>query len=243
MVFMASDRLDKLISLNCGVSRRDARKMIKDGKVRINGAVALRAETLVNTDTDIISAEGYDLTLKEHVYIMLNKPKGVISASSDTKKKTVVDLVPDGLRRRSLFPAGRLDRDTTGLLIITDDGDFTHRLLSPSHHVYKTYIATLDSPLSADGKEAMENGLVLEDGTRCLPAMVKITENNGEPAAEIRIREGKYHQVKRMCAACGCKVTELERKAIGALILDESLEQGSCRELTKEELEMIFRDK
>lgn len=239
---MPTQRLDKLVSLNCSVSRRDARKLIKDGAVSVNGAVALRAELAIDTDIDRIEVDGYDFKIREHLYVMLNKPEGVISASNDTKKQTVVDLLPDSLRRRSLFPAGRLDRDTTGLLIITDDGDFAHRLLSPSHHVYKTYIATLDNPLSEADVARLESGIELSDGTVCLPAKVKTFENDGEPCAEIRIREGKYHQVKRMTAACGSKVVKLRRVSIGALKLDESLAEGECRELTDEELQLIFKD-
>lgn len=239
---MPTQRLDKLVSLNCSVSRRDARKLIKDGAVSVNGEVVLRAESAIDTDCDRIEVDGYDFKIREHLYVMLNKPEGVISASNDTKKKTVIDLLPEGLRRRSLFPAGRLDRDTTGLLIITDDGDFAHRLLSPSHHVYKTYIAVLDNPLSDADVARLEQGIELSDGTVCLPAKVRTFECDGEPCAEIKIREGKYHQVKRMTAACSSKVLKLNRIAVGALRLDEALAQGECRELTDEELELIFKD-
>lgn len=239
---MATERLDKLVSLNCGVSRRDARTMIKEGKVAVNGVLAAKAETAIDPEEDTIAVDGYDFTLREHIYIMLNKPEGVISASADSKKKTVVDLVPDALRRRSLFPAGRLDRDTTGLLIITDDGDFTHRLLSPTHHVYKTYIAGLDCPMAEEKAQLLREGITLEDGTVCLPAFVKTYTESGMAFAEIRIREGKYHQVKRMCAACGCHVETLRRVAIGALRVDENLAPGECRECTETELELLFRD-
>lgn len=239
---MSVERLDKLVSLNCGVSRRDARKLIKEGKVSVNGELALKAETAIDPEKDGIAVEGYRFTLREHVYIMLNKPEGVISASADPKKKTVVDLVPDDLRRRSLFPAGRLDRDTTGLLIITDDGDFTHRLLSPTHHVFKTYIARLDCPMAEEKAQLLRSGITLEDGTACLPAFVRTYTENGSPFAEIRIREGKYHQVKKMCAACGCHVEALRRVAIGALRLDENLAPGECRECTDEELALLFAE-
>ncbi|MBR4767125.1 MAG: rRNA pseudouridine synthase [Clostridia bacterium] len=239
---MPSQRLDKIISLNCSVSRRDARKLIKEGKVSVNGQAALRAETAVDTQSDEIAVDGFEFTVKEHIYIMMNKPSGVISASDDKNKTTVVDLVPQELRRRSMFPAGRLDRDTTGLIIITDDGAFTHRLLSPSHHVYKRYIAKLDLPLSEESVEMLEKGILLEDGTQCLPARVKAFEKDGSPYARIEIREGKYHQVKRMTAACGSHVEELRRVKIGALCLDENLAPGECRELTAEELELVFQN-
>ena len=239
---MPIQRLDKTISLNCSVSRRDARKLIKEGKVSVNGRTALRAETEINTQTDTIAVDGVKYEIKEHIYIMMNKPSGVISASDDKNKTTVVDLVPPELRRRSLFPAGRLDRDTTGLIIITDDGDFTHRLLSPSHHVYKRYIAKLDLPLGEESVKKLEEGILLEDGTQCLPARVKTFEKDGGQFAQIEIREGKYHQVKRMTAACGSHVVELRRVKIGALCLDESLAPGECREMTAEELSLVFEN-
>lgn len=239
---MGLKRLDKLIALNCNVSRKEARQLIKDSAVTVNGRLVLRAEELIDVETDDIFVKGYNFTLKEHVYIMLNKPKGVISATRDPAKKTVVDLIPPELKRRSLFPAGRLDRDTTGLLIITDDGAFAHKIMSPSHHVYKTYQAILSYPLYDVDVEKIESGITLDDGTECLPAKVKPFTENGLPAAEIRIREGKYHQVKRMFAAVGNHVEQLRRIQIGSLKLDTSIEEGECRELTEEELELVFKD-
>ncbi len=235
-------RLDKIIALNCNVSRKDARKLIKDADVTVNGKCVMRAEELVDIDVDEICVKGYTFTLKEHVYIMLHKPKGVISASRDPKKETVIDIIPDSLKRRSLFPAGRLDRDTTGLLIITDDGAFCHKIMSPSHHVYKTYEAILSFPIYDVDIKKLEEGITLEDGTECLPAKVKAFTKNGLPAAEIKIREGKYHQVKRMFAAVGNKVEQLHRVQIGSLRLDNALAEGECRELTEEEKALIFTD-
>ena len=240
---MAAERLDKLIALHCNLSRRDARKLIKDGAVSVNGTPALRAETSVDTDSDELSVKGQTFTIKKHLYLMLNKPAGVISATNDPKKQTVIDLIPDALRRRSLFPVGRLDRDTTGLLIITDNGDFAHRVLSPSHHVFKTYIATLRAPLSEADVASLEAGITLDGDEKCLPAKVRaFTDSDGNPCAEIKIREGKYHQVKRMATAVGNNVEKLERVAVGALRLDTSLERGECRELSEAELEKVFCD-
>ena len=145
---MGLKRLDKLIALNCNVSRKEARTLIKDAAVTVNGRCVLRAEELVDVETDDIAVKGYNFTAKEHIYIMLNKPQGVISATNDPRKETVIDIIPPELKRRSLFPCGRLDRDTTGLLIITDDGALAHRIMSPSHHVYKTYEAILKEPIS-----------------------------------------------------------------------------------------------
>ena len=240
---MGLKRLDKLIALNCNVSRKDARKLIKDAAVSVNSRVCLRAEELVDPDVDDIDVKGYNFTAKEHIYIMLNKPQGVISATTDPAKKTVIDIIPPELKRRSLFPAGRLDRDTVGLLIITDDGAFAHRIMSPAHHVFKTYEATLSFPIDENDIRKLEEGITLGDGTECLPAKVKaFTTNGGLPAAQIKIREGKYHQVKRMFHALGNNVEHLRRIQIGSLKLDTSLAEGECREMTDEELELVFLD-
>ncbi len=240
---MGLKRLDKLIALNCNVSRKDARKLIKDAAVTVNERVCLRAEELVDGDVDDIVVKGYNFTAKDHIYIMLNKPKGVVSATRDPAKKTVIDVIPDDMRRRSIFPAGRLDRDTTGLLIITDDGAFAHKIMSPAHHVFKTYQATLSFAIDENDIKKLEDGITLGDGTECLPAKVKaFTTDDGLPAAEIKIREGKYHQVKRMFHALGNNVEQLRRIQIGSLKLDTSLAEGECRELTDEELELVFID-
>ncbi len=235
-------RLDKLIALNCNLSRKEARQKIKDGDVSVNGKTVLRAEELIDSDNDEVSVKGYNFTNKEHVYIMLNKPAGVITATKDENKRTVIDLIPDSLRRRSLFPCGRLDRDTTGLLIITDDGSLSHRIMSPSHHVKKTYLACLSDPLGADDIARLEAGITLADGTECMPAKVKAFTEGGAQCAYITIGEGKYHQVKRMFAAVGNKVETLCRVKIGSLCLDESLAEGECRELTQDELALIFEE-
>lgn len=239
---MGLKRLDKLIALNCNVSRKEARTLIKDAAVTVNGRCVLRAEELVDVEVDDIDVKGYNFTAKEHIYIMLNKPQGVISATNDPRKETVIDIIPPELKRRSLFPCGRLDRDTTGLLIITDDGALAHRIMSPSHHVYKTYEAILKEPISASDAALLESGITLADGTECLPAKVRAFTVDGAPAAEIKIKEGKYHQVKRMFAALGNHVEHLRRTRIGALHLDSDLAEGDCRELTTEELALVFTD-
>lgn len=239
---MALKRLDKLIALNCNVSRKDARNLIKNGAAAVNGQRMLRAEELIDTENDDVSVDGYDFTLKEHIYIILNKPQGVISATEDPNKKTVIDIIPEDLKRRSLFPCGRLDRDTTGLLVITDDGALCHRIMSPAHHVYKTYEATLSFAIDENDIAKLEAGITLGDGTECLPAIVKAIDINGFPGARIKIREGKYHQVKRMFAALGNNVEHLRRISIGALKLDENLDEGECRELSDDELGLIFKD-
>lgn len=234
---MALSRLDKLIALNCNVSRKDARQLIKDDKVILNGSPALRAQELVDTKSDELSVDGYDFSLREHIYIMMNKPAGVISATRDDNKRTVTDIIPPHLMRKSLFPVGRLDRDTTGLLIITDDGEYAHKLMSPNHEINKTYVAGLSDILTDEAISKIEGGIVLADGTQCLEAkVVKL----GEKTAQITISEGKYHQVKRMFAAAGNHVETLRRISIGRLQLDESLAEGECREMTDEEVALAL---
>ncbi|MBR4728199.1 MAG: 16S rRNA pseudouridine(516) synthase [Clostridia bacterium] len=239
---MGLKRLDKLIALHCNVSRKEARQLIKDAAVTVNGQRAMRAEELIDTEADDVAVKGFNFTMREHLYLMLNKPQGVISATTDPTKATVLDILPESLRRRSLFPAGRLDRDSTGLLIITDDGAFAHRIMSPAHHVYKTYEVTLSAPLDDAAVAALEAGIRLADGTDCLPAKVRVFSREGTPCAEIRIREGKYHQVKRMVAAVGSHVEHLHRTQIGRLQLDPALAPGDCRPMTDAEVSAVLED-
>lgn len=236
---MNKQRLDKIISTQFGVSRRDARRDIKIGRVTVDGNVIKDFGYQADTDGQKIEYCGKVLEYKEHLYIIMNKPKGVISASEDKQKKTVVDLVPDSLRRSDLFPAGRLDKDTTGLLIITDDGDFAHRLLSPKKDIYKTYIAELDGDINDEICRKFADGVVLADGTLCKKAELK---RLSECVAEIKISEGKYHQIKRMFGTVGLGVNELKRVAVGGLKLPQNLENGQCRELQKGEIDNIFNN-
>lgn len=234
-----TERLDKLIASQGKLSRSDVKKMVKSGRVTVDGAVVKSADIKVDADKSVISVDGKALNYKKNSYIMLNKPQGVISASNDKTQKTVVDLVPPELYRDGLFPAGRLDGDTVGFVLITDDGDFAHRILSPKNHIMKTYHATLRSPLTEEDISAFKNGIELSDGTLCLEAEVRMLEKTDEPIAEVKICEGKYHQVKRMFAALGNKVLYLKRVRMGGLDLDESLEEGQCREITAEELLLL----
>ncbi|MEE0982349.1 MAG: 16S rRNA pseudouridine(516) synthase, partial [Acutalibacteraceae bacterium] len=177
--------------------------------------------------------------VEKFVYLMLNKPKGVVSATNDRSQKTVVDLVPDELKKRNLFPAGRLDMTTTGFVLITDDGDFAHRILSPKNHIEKTYEARLAESVTEEQLRMVADGIVLKDGTECLPAKLKILEGGDNPLVEIKICEGKYHQIKRMFAAAGNGVIELKRTKMGNLSLDEDLAEGECRRLNEAEVALI----
>lgn len=170
---------------------------------------------------------------------MMNKPAGVLSASRDPHAPTVIGLLPKAFQRRGLFPAGRLDRDTTGLLIITDDGGFAHRMLAPKSGIPKRYHAVLDAPITPGDIQAFQDGIVIGD-LRCLPAGLRVLEGPGTPLAEVCICEGKFHQVKRMFEARGKRVVSLERVQIGSLVLDRSLQPGQSRKLTAQELAAVF---
>ena len=233
---MAKERFDKIISNQFNISRKDARIAIRRGKGMVDGMVLKDPSELVDTDSNIVF-DGKKLEYKKFIYILMNKPKGVLSATDDKRQKTVVDLVPEEFRRNGLFPVGRLDKDTTGLLIITDDGDFAHRVISPNKDVDKTYLATLDGSVTKEMEKAFLDGVVLADGTICKSAKLEALEDN---KALITITEGKYHQIKRMFGTVGLGVNELERRSIGGLYLPENLSQGECEMLSVEEISLIF---
>ena len=231
------ERLDKiLVSQNIG-SRKEVQKIIRQKTVTVDGNVVTKPETKVDTNSSVIEVGGKTLNFKRHIYIMMNKPQGVVSATEDKNDKTVLDLVPEHLWRKGLFPAGRLDKDTEGLLIITDDGDFAHKMLSPKSGVYKRYYAEVDGKITEDTVKAFEKGIVFADGTECLPGKLEI---KGENSGIAEICEGKFHQVKKMFLVCGLKVTFLKRISIGNLVLDSNLPIGECRELEKTEQDAIF---
>ena len=230
------ERLDKILASQGTLSRRDVKGIIKKGRVIINGKVVKDSAVKVDLNIDEVRIDGEIINLKKHIYIMMNKPQGVISASDSENDETVVDLVPEELFRKGLFPAGRLDKDTTGFVLITDDGDFAHKILSPKNHIFKTYLARLEHQLSDDNIKMLENGITLADGTTLKEAKVEIVEHSENPLVKIMICEGKYHQVKRMFAAAGNKVIALHRSKMGNLDLDENLMPGECREITPDEL-------
>ncbi len=229
------ERIDKLIASQGSMSRAEVAKMIKDGLVTLDGKVVTGPGVKADAHSEIL-VRGFPLDYKQYIYLMLDKPPGVVSASRDPKRKTVVDLVPGELFRRGLFPAGRLDADTTGFVLLTDDGDFAHKILSPKNHVEKKYIALLEHPINAGDAEKFIRGIALNDGTLCLPAKVRQLEG---ALTEIIICEGKYHQIKRMFAAVGNGVVTLRRTSIGGVELDASLGPGGCRELNADELQII----
>lgn len=236
------ERLDKILASQGMSSRKEVKELIKSGRVSLNGRKIL--DPAVKADeNDVVSIDGCEVLLKKHIYLMMNKPQGVVSASDSGTDKTVVDLVPDEYLRSGLFPAGRLDKDTVGFVLITDDGDFAHRILSPKNHIVKTYEARLAAPLTDNDKNTLQKGITLADGTTCKESRVEVLEDSGAPLVRIEICEGKYHQIKRMFAAAGNKVISLKRTRMGKLDLDESLKPGECREITEEELEKVLSGK
>lgn len=231
-------RLDKLLAhLNCG-SRKEVQAMIRAGRVQVNGAVERDPATKVDSDSAQVVLDGQAQKYQAQRYYMLNKPAGVITASRDARHDTVLDLFPEEMRR-GLFAVGRLDKDTEGLLIVTDDGALSHALMSPSRHVYKVYEAVVEGILMPEAETRFQTGLTLKDGTVCLPARLERLAGGGEQRVRVTLREGKYHQVKRMIAAVGGVVVQLRRTQLGGLQLDPALTEGAFRALTEQELELL----
>ncbi len=229
------ERIDKIISNQTNYTRNDVKKMIKSKKVKVNNIIIDRPEIKVDAEKDIINIDGVDICFKKNVYLVLNKPKGYISATEDRKMPTVLDIVAKDYGNRNLFPVGRLDRDTTGLMILTDDGDFAHSILSPKKDSKKLYIATIDIPITEEMIGGFENGVELIDG-ECKPSKL---EKIDEYTAKVALTEGKYHQIKRMFGCYKAKVIELKRIQIGDFELPLDLEEGKYRELTQDELRMV----
>lgn len=229
-------RLDKYLAEMGSGTRKEIGKAVRAGRVTVNGQTVKNAAMQVTAE-DEVSMDGVSVEYEEYVYYMLNKPAGVISATEDARERTVLDLISER-QRKGLFPVGRLDRDTEGLLLITNDGGLAHRLLSPRHHVDKVYYARLDGPVGEAEKALFAQGLKVDETLTALPAELEILE----PATEVRvtIREGKFHQVKRMFEAVGREVLYLKRLSMGPLALDESLPQGAYRRLTAEEESAIM---
>ena len=235
-------RLDKFL-VACAVgSRTEVKNLLKSGRVTVNGKKEKSAKSHINEETDEICFDGQKLEYEEFVYYMMNKPQGVISATEDPKHKTVLDLLDDLARSKEVFPVGRLDIDTHGLLLLTNDGKLSHALLSPKRHVDKTYLAQVDGIMTDEDIETFAQGIPLKDFT-CQPAkleLVSLDKEENQSLVRVTIAEGKFHQVKRMVAYCGKEVVDLQRLTMGTLTLDEDLKRGEWRRLTKEELEGLL---
>lgn len=230
-------RLDKYLAETAQCTRSEAKTMLAKGRVQVNGAVCKKGDTQLK-DNDTVTVDGAPLRYQKFVYLMLNKPEGVVSASRDKKDTTVVDLVAADFPRRELFPAGRLDKTSTGFVLLTDDGALAHDILSPAHHVEKQYVVTLDTPLTDAMRRGFAAGVTLTDGETMAPAGVEPLTDDGL-TVQVTLRQGVYHQIKRMFGVFDAGVNALHRESIGGVALDPALAPGQWRELTAEEVERL----
>lgn len=229
------ERIDKIIASQGQYSRKEVKALIAKGRIAVDGRVVTSSSEKADAEAAQITIDGKPLVFKRNLYLILNKPKGYVSATEDRDHPTVLELVPQEYRGRDLFPAGRLDRDTTGLMIITDDGVLAHNILAPKKHVPKLYHVELDIPVTEEMRVGFSEGVMLNDGICKATDLVK----TGEKTAEVTLREGRYHQIKRMFGCFGAEVVELKRLGMGRLTLPEDLAEGECRELTCEELGLL----
>ncbi len=230
-------RLDKYLSDTCIISRTQAASAIRAGRVTVDGRTASKGDMKINEKQAAVTLDGELLSYSEFIYILMNKPAGVVSATDDVREKTVLSLLPENYASKGLFPAGRLDKDTVGLLVLTNDGKNAHRLLSPKHHVEKEYYVECDGDFEEKDVDICLKGVML-DGELTKPCILKIDEQKRNCATMI-LTEGKYHEIKRICAHLGKKVTFLERIRFGSLLLDEKLSRGMWRHMTEKEVEML----
>lgn len=239
---MSLERIDKLLASQGTESRSDVKKLIYKGRVTVNGTIIKQCNYKVNTETDTIAVDGNILEINKHIYLMMNKPSGVVCATKDNTDITVIDLIPSQYKRKGLFPVGRLDKDTEGLLIITDDGDFAHRVTSPRKKVYKTYHAVIDSDINEADIAEFEKGIVFKDGTVCEKAFLRQLNDDETPLVEVKICEGMFHQVKKMLLIRGKRVIYLKRVAIGSLKLDDTINKNEVKKLSFLDINNIFVD-
>ena len=243
-------RLDKYVAEGAGITRKEAKTALSRGRVQVNGEVCKNGDRKISA-SDKVAIDGKSLKKEEFLYLMLHKPSGVVSATEDAHDKTVLDLIREQsaaeaeevsengffLGKREIFPVGRLDKDTEGLLLLTDDGELAHRLLSPKKHVDKVYFARLDGVVPEDAAKRFEEGIQVGQDYKAMPARLEVLSvQNGISEVQITLREGKFHQVKRMCHEIGCEVLYLKRISMGSLVLDEDLSPGECRRLTEAEV-------
>ena len=232
-------RLDKILAGAGVASRSESKKLVREGRVTVDGVAAADPAMHCDSDADI-RLDGRSVRWQQYCYLMLHKPAGYLSVTEDPKAPTVMELLPPEYRHRNLFPAGRLDKDSEGLLILTSDGDFCHIVISPKSGIEKKYYIRVKQPFPPGSEAVFAEGAVLEDGEVCLPAVLEPSEDR--LSAFVTLSEGKYHQVKRMAIAAGTKVTYLKRLSVGGVPLDETLAPGEFRELTGEELHKIVKN-
>ena len=229
------ERIDKIIASQGQYSRKEVKALIAKRRIAVDGRVVSSSSEKADPMTMLLTVDGKPLEFKRNLYLVLNKPKGYVSATEDREHPTVLELVPQEYRGRDLFPAGRLDRDTTGLMIITDDGVLAHNILAPKKHVPKRYHVELDIPVTEEMRLGFSEGGMLNDGVCKAADLIK----TGEKTAEVTLREGRYHQIKRMFGCFGAEVVELKRLGMGKLTLPEDLAEGECREMSEEELALL----
>ncbi len=233
------ERLDKILAATGRWSRKEVKELVRQGRVTVCGRTVLRPEEKYELADDIL-VDGQNVRCERLTYIMLHKPGGLLSATEDKHQRTVLDLLPEHYRKQGLFPVGRLDKDTEGLLLLTNDGELAHRLLAPKSHVDKVYFARVEGRVDEQDVQAFRQGITLGDGLECLPAELEPLEDGS--TCLVTVREGKFHQVKRMLAYRGKPVTYLKRLSMGSLKLDDSLPEGAWRELTQTELTGLRED-
>ena len=229
------ERIDKIIASQGQYSRKEVKALIAKRRIAVDGRIVSSSSEKADPMTMLLTVDGKPLEFKRNLYLVLNKPKGYVSATEDREHPTVLELVPQEYRGRDLFPAGRLDRDTTGLMIITDDGVLAHNILAPKKHVPKRYHVELDIPVTEEMRLGFSEGVMLNDGVCKAADLIK----TGEKTAEVPLREGRYHQIKRMFGCFGAEVVELKRFGMGRLTLPEDLAEGECREMSEEELALL----
>lgn len=232
-------RLDKRLREQGVATRLEVKQLVAQGRVTVNGVVP-DSHCMDCGDSDVIAIDGNVVKQAKPVYLMLHKPSGCVTATSDATEQTVMDLLPEKYRRLALFPVGRLDKESEGLLLLTNDGDFCTRVIEPERHVPKTYYIEVGRPLPPDTEQRFANGIEFPNGTVCRPGEIQVSADRMR--ALVTVTEGKTHQVRRMAAACGSRVRYLKRLSIGGLTMDSTLTPGQCRELTERELGLIFAD-
>ncbi len=237
-----TQRVDKILSNYGFGTRREIKQLVKNGEVKVDGEIISDSGMHVDPKKSQIEISGQKLNYRQYIYIMMNKPAGVISATFDNRHETVIDILPEEYKCFELFPVGRLDIDTEGLLLITNDGQLAHELLSPKKHVPKRYFAFIEGEVTEDDVKKFEEGIVLDDGYKALPAELHILDRGVNSSVDVVIYEGKFHQVKRMFEAVGKIVRFLKRVTMGNLVLDKELALGECRELTHDELSNLINE-
>lgn len=234
------DRIDKILSNLGHGTRKEVKALLKKKKVEVDGIIATDSAMKVDPDNVVIKVAGEEINYRKYIYLVMNKPSGVVSATVDRNDETVIDLIDQEYRAFKPFPIGRLDKDTVGLLLITNDGELNHKLIAPKNHVDKVYYAEINKPIDAGDVAAFKKGVIIDDGYKCMPAVLEvINANENGSEVMVTIQEGKFHQVKRMFESVDKKVVFLRRISFGPLKLDENLCEGQCRELSEEELELL----